>query len=295
MRKGAVLCLLWALLLTGCGRAAEREPAETADPYAGMVQVESGYGTKMWVREHEELERNPFCVSEAYLDYAGTEYEFLSGVDVSEHQGEIDWAAVKDSGVSFAILRAGYRGYGQAGTLREDAYFAQNLEGAAAQGLELGVYFFSQAVTPEEAAEEAAFLLTLLEPYPKERLTLPVFYDWEDISLEEARTAGLDSETVTRCAEAFCEVIAAAGYRPGVYAYRTLGYFTYDLPRLKENTLWIAALNSYPDFYYAHEFWQCEVRDGVPGIQGAVDLDVWLRRVGDTPRLTEDAEATDTI
>ena len=278
MRKIALLCLA-LLLLTGCGHTAP--PAETVDPYAGMVQVESGYGTRIWVREHEELEQNPLREPEAYAAGAELGYELLSGLDVSEHQGEIDWAAVREAGMRFAIVRAGYRGYGQAGRLREDAYFARNMSAAAAQGLELGVYFFSQAVTPEEAVEEAEFLLELLAQLPEGTVGLPVFYDWEDIDGLEARTAGLDGETVTRCAQAFCETVTAAGYQAGIYAYRSLAYFTYDLPRLRDYTLWIGALNTYPDFYFAHEFWQRAVETGVPGVRGDVDMDIWLRKLPD--------------
>ena len=285
MRKRALLCLLCALLLTGCGGAAAR-PAETVDPYAGMVQVESGFGTKIWVREHEELELNPLRDPERYASFAEAGYELLPGVDVSEHQGEIDWAALRASGMEFAVVRAGYRGYGQAGRIVEDAFFARNMAGAAAQELALGVYFFSQAVSPEEAEEEAEFLLELLEPYPPETLTLPVFYDWEDVGSEEARTAGLDGETVTECALAFCGKLAEAGYRPGIYAYRALGYYTYDLPRLRSYALWIGALNSYPDFYFAHEFWQYGLSDGVPGVQGQVDMDIWLKKTA-VPEIPE--------
>ena len=277
MRKRAGLwLLLLPLLLSGCG--ALHAPAETADPYAGMVQVESGYGTQMWVKEYEELEVNPFLDPAVYQDYAGTDYRLLPGVDVSEHQGEIDWAKLHGSGVEFAILRAGYRGYGQAGRLREDARFKKNMEGATAAGMQLGVYFFSQAVSPEEAEEEADFLLELLAPYGPSAFALPVFYDWEDISHDEARTDGLDGETVTQCALAFCARIAEAGYRPGVYAYRYLAYYCYELPRLRDAALWIGAINDYPDFYYAHEFWQYGLAENVPGVSGAVDVDVWFRK-----------------
>jgi len=276
MRKFALLCLGLALLLTGCGRLAL--PAATVDPYAGMVQVESGYGTKIWVREQEGLEPNPLRDPEAYENWEASGWELLAGVDISEHQGEIDWETVRDCGVEFAILRAGYRGYGQSGRIVEDARFAKNMEDAAAAGLQLGVYFFSQAVTPEEAVEEAEFLLQLLSRWPKEALSLPVFYDWEDIEGQQARTDGLDGETVTRCAAAFCERIEEAGYSAGLYAYRSLAYFTYDLALLKDYTLWIGALGSYPDFYYEHEFWQRAVEGNVPGIQTVVDLDVWMRK-----------------
>ena len=274
------LILLGALALTGCGSPFARAPAATVDPYAGMVQVESGFGTAMWVRKLEELDENPFF-GWSRMDAIPEGYAVHMGVDVSEHQGEIDWAAAAKDGVSFAILRAGYRGYGEKGTLVTDAFFAQNLAGALAAGVDIGVYFFSQAVTPEEAVEEAEFLLATLADCgcSPETLALPIFFDWEDISHDSARTDGLDGETITQCAEAFCARVEEAGYRAGFYAYRYLAYFSYDLPRLKERSLWIGALGSGDDFYYAHEFWQNAVAEGIRGISGAVDRDFWFEKL----------------
>ena len=280
-RKLAVIgILLAALLLTGCGSPFARTPAATVDPYAGMVQVASGFGTMMWVPEHEELEVSPF-LGWSRLEALPAGYAVFTGVDVSEHQGEIDWAAAAKDGVDFAILRAGYRGYGEKGTLMPDACFAANAAGARAAGVETGVYFFSQAVNPAEAEEEADYLLSLMAAAgcTPGNTALPVFFDWEDISHDEARTDGLDGETVTQCAEAFCARIRAAGYRPGIYAYRYLAYFDYDLTRLGDTALWVGALGAASDFYYAHAFWQNAVREGVVGIVGPVDRDFWFRKI----------------
>jgi GH25 family lysozyme M1 (1,4-beta-N-acetylmuramidase) len=153
------------LLLSGCGAA-----PQPADPYAGMVQVESGYGTKMWVKEYPEVPVNPLrnwdgTAADGITDENGVRYTVRDGVDVSEHQGEIDWTKLAADGVDFAILRAGYRGYGAAGRLMEDAFFKQNIAGALENGVDVGVYFFSQATSAEEAEEEADFLLALLRSY----------------------------------------------------------------------------------------------------------------------------------
>ena len=287
-----IAALLLSALLTaalgGCGSPFVRAPVATVDPYAGMVQVESGFGTLMWVTRHEELEESPF-LGWSRLQAVPEGYAVEMGVDVSEHQGWIDWNAVRLSGMDFAILRAGYRGYGESGRLVEDAFFRTNLEQALAAGLEVGVYFFSQAVSAEEAAEEADFLLALLADAGPDALALPVFYDWEDISHDTARTDGLDGETITACAEAFCARIREAGYTPGIYAYRYLAYFNYDLPRLGDVELWIGALGASSDFYFAHSFWQNAVTGGVDGIAGEVDRDFWFRRIAPA----DGAEATE--
>ena len=287
-RLVSVLLLCSCLLLSGCGE--EPEPPPTPNPHAGMVEVESGFGTTMWVKEYENLPVNPLGPEDfSGGRYVGGEYLVRRGIDVSEHQGEIDWAAVKGSGVEFAVLRAGYRGYGAEGNLHEDQYFQKNLEGVLSQGLDLGIYFFSQATGPEEALEEAEFLLSLLSACPPEALALQVYYDWEAIGVEEARTDGMTGETITRCAAAFCQRIAAAGYRPGIYAYRELAYFTYELPALRYYPLWIGAIGSYPDFYYAHELWQYSVVGQVPGIAADVDLDYLFQK---PPSATERASET---
>ena len=112
------------------------------------------------------------------------------------------------------------------GELYTDDNFIKNIEGAKAAGLRVGAYFFSQAITADEAKAEAKFVLDLLDG---RELDLPVFFDWERISGDDARTDGLDNETLTDCAVAFCETIKAAGYEPGVYIYNDTGYYGYDL------------------------------------------------------------------
>ena len=265
--KYIALILILALLLCGCGKE------EPVDPYAGMAQVETGYGTKMWIRPIEGLPVNEIG-PEDFSDgvYIGGEYDVIEGIDVSEHQGVIDWDLVAADGIDFAIIRAGYRGYSQGG-LFMDNYFYDNLHGAKNAGLDIGLYFFSQAITVEEAVEEAQYLLKLLEDCHAESIDMPIFYDWESIGNDEARTDGLGGDIITDCALAFSEVISAAGYEAGVYFYRNLGYFSYDLGRLTNLTWWAAALNDYPDFYYEHYLWQYDVSGpgSVDGIEGEVD------------------------
>lgn len=287
-----MLSLILAALLAACGSPFARVPAATVDPYAGMVQVESGFGTKMWVQRYDELEESPF-LGWSRLQAVPEGCAVRMGVDVSEHQGTIDWAAAKADGVEFAIIRAGYRGYGEAGRLVEDSCFRTNMDGALAAGVQVGVYFFSQAVTPEEAVKEAEYLLELLADWPAEALALPVFFDWEDISHDTARTDGLDGETITACAIAFTERVAEAGYTPGIYAYRYLAYFNYDLPRLTDCALWVGALGAESDFYYAHAFWQNAVAEGIRGIEGPVDRDFWftLPEPAPEPVEVEDTES----
>ncbi len=264
------ICLICILAL--CCTACTTRPEESVDPYAGMVQVNDGTGM-VWLPEIEELQPSllqaaDFTAEDGVVSYAGA---FTRGIDVSEHQLEIDWAAVAASGMAdFAFIRAGYRGYTQ-GQLYEDPYFRNNMEEAAANGIEIGVYFFSQAISEEEAVEEAEFLLDLIGSY---QIDCPVVYDWEPMHLAEARTEGLDSETLTNCALAFCRTIEAAGYTPMVYFYRHLGYHNYELGRLADYDFWVGAPGDAPDFYYVHSWWQYSYTASVPGIEGDVDLNL---------------------
>ena len=276
----AVLALLVSCL-TACKKEPQEpsEPMETPDPHAGMVEVPDGSGGMMWVKEAPDLtpftlDASAFSVTDGVAAYSGEDCTLMRGVDVSDHQGEIDWQTVAASGVEFAIIRCGWRGY-SGGSLNEDARFRENIEGAKQAGLKVGAYFFSQAVNLLEAAEEAVYTVSLLEGYS---LDLPVFFDWELIGTEPARTDDVDGGTVTDAALEFCRLLASAGYETGVYAYLNLAYFTYDLNRLKDVTIWMGDPGTWPEFYYEHSYWQYSVAGVVPGIEVDVDLNVMYRR-----------------
>ncbi len=283
-----ILIIIMSIIsLCSCG-AFVSGLSDYIDPHAGMVQVPNGAGGFTWITPIENLEvsnfsSESFSANEEYIDFNGTEYVALRAIDVSEHQQEIDWAAVAADGVQAAIIRAGYRGYGS-GTLNVDAFFAQNIQGAIDNGIEVGIYFFSQAITVDEAVAEAEFLLPLMEEY---EISLPVFFDWEHVSdVGETRVDNME-ETITNCALAFCKVIEDAGYDAGVYFYRSQGYEDYELGQLSHLTFWSAAVGTYPDFYYQHSIWQYSFTGNVSGIEGGVDLDLVFReKAGKMPLQT---------
>ncbi len=191
------------------------------------------------------------------------------GIDVSSHQGEIDWAAVAADGIDFAMIRVGYRGYTQ-GTTSLDEYFYENVAGALANGIEVGVYFFSQALDREEAVEEAELVLRAIEGLD---ISYPIVFDWEEIE-EEARTDGMDPNVLTGAARAFCRTIKAAGYTPGVYFNQRQGYEHYNLVALEEYMLWLAQYDEAPDFQYGFQMWQYSCTGRVDGIETDVDLNL---------------------
>ncbi len=264
-----------SLLLTGCGFG---KPRETVDPHAGQVYLYDGYDW-VWYTPVEGVEQNALTKDDfLYINdepvYVGDDFTIQKGIDVSEHQKEINWDAVKQCNYDFCYIRAGRRGYTEGGIF-EDSCFTRNYSGAKNCGMKIGVYFFSQAITVAEAIEEANWIIDYIKGYD---ITLPVVFDWEIVEAENARTAGLDVTTRTNCAVAFCETVKRAGYEPCVYYNRTTGYYRYDLSRLKDYRVWFALPCTppdvtYPSFYYHIDMWQYSLTGTVPGISIETDLD----------------------
>lgn len=207
------------------------------------------------------------------ITYSGGKY--LTGVDVSAHQGKINWKKAAKK-VDFAMLRVGYRGYTE-GTILEDSTFDYNVKQALKNNVQVGVYFFSQAITPKEAEEEANYLLKQIKDYD---VTLNVAYDWEpidDVQSGTARTENVNEDTVTQCAVAFCNVIRKAGYQPAVYCNGMLGYLSYDLTQLSDVEIWYANYDSVsPNFAYQIRMWQYSDSAAMAGMTGKVDLNLYF-------------------
>ena len=187
---------------------------------------------------------------------------------------------MKADGVEFAMVRIGLRGYGS-GSIMEDAFYAQNIDGAMAAGIETGVYFFAQAITVEEAIEEADFVISLLEGH---EIDGPVAYDWE-MHDSTYRVYGTTPEMATACAVAFCERIEEAGYDAMVYAGQYVSYIKYDQGALEPYLSWYPEYKSessellYPTLYYHMDYWQYSSKCSVAGIGGNVDVNLqFIRR-----------------
>ena len=197
----------------------------------------------------------------------------VPGIDVSAYQPDIDWTEVKASGIEFAMIRVGYRGYGS-GKLDLDDCFLKHMQGALDAGLDVGVYFFSQALTPEEAVEEAEYVLTWIEGYD---ITCPVVFDWEEVDAP-ARTDDMNMVMLTSCAEAFCKTVEEAGYEAAVYFNQAYGYQQFNLVSLREYQFWLAEYADVPTFAYDFQMWQYTNEGTVPGINGPVDLNIYFKQ-----------------
>lgn len=189
------------------------------------------------------------------------------GIDVSKWNKGIDWEAVKEDGVKFVIIRCGYRG-SKTGALVQDPYFVQNIEGATAAGLKVGVYFFTQAITEIEAVEEASMVLALTEGY---QLSMPVFIDTEGSG---GRADSLNVTERTAICKAFCDTVESSGGTAGIYASRNW-YQT----KLKDTTFdpyvkWLAEYRKEPLYKGKYDMWQYTSSGSVSGIEGRVDLNL---------------------
>lgn len=193
------------------------------------------------------------------------------GIDVSKFQGNINWKQVKEDGVEFAFIRVGYRGYGTKGTLVTDEKAEDNIKGANEAGVKVGVYFYTQAITTEEAVEEAELVLDLIAPY---KIECPVVIDVEKVTSGDGRMNKLDPQTRTDVIKAFCERVREAGYRPMIYHNLECAAMMICVDQLQEYDTWFAYYR--PEMYYPYDYkiWQYSDKGTVKGIQGAVDLDI---------------------
>ena len=298
----AVLPLLVvASLFRGCSaRSAEIPDAMKQTTAAQQIVSDEAAGTRAadYKAEPEEetgstkgpetvtVRSNPYNPANfSYLDeiseniaYFDENYESLQGIDVSDHQGEIDWEAVADAGYEFVFVRVGFRGYGE-GTLNEDSMAIEYMQGAEAAGLEVGAYFFSQALDEEEAAEEALFAVDVIKRSGV-RMTLPLVYDPEFIEGTEGRADNLSREQISANAHAFKEAAEKAmKCKTALYTnlYWENNYF--DNETLNDFEIWYADYEEAPQTPYHFTWWQYSETGSVPGIKGEMDLNLWIKRV----------------
>ena len=208
-------------------------------------------------------------------------YRNYKGIDVSEHNGLIDWQSVKNSGVQFAMIRCAYRGYRNP-VIVKDAYFDYNVRNAAAVGIKVGIYFFSQATSIAEAVEEANYAINLAKSYGC--ISYPIAIDTESSGAEnnDGRADGLDVGLRTNVVAAFCNQVNSAGYTPMVYASRDWLYNNLEVTRLSIYETWLAHYTNNPenksDYKYDYTMWQYTSGGSIPGISGRTDLNIGYKR-----------------
>jgi GH25 family lysozyme M1 (1,4-beta-N-acetylmuramidase) len=233
---------------------------------------ETAYNASQFI----SAEENPQWM--IYTGKGSEEYECLQGIDVSEHQGTIDWQAVAEAGYQFAFIRVGFRGYGEAGTLVEDSMAVENLQQAQAAGLHVGTYFFSQALNEEEAAEEAALSVSVIEKSGVEP-DLPLMYDPEIIKDDDGRANDITRDQVALNTAAFRETVETSSTcRVDIYSNLPWEHNYFDTDTMNRYEIWYADYEPLPQTPYHFTWWQYTNEGTVPGIEGVVDLDLWLRK-----------------
>lgn len=296
--KKFLLLLLITFSLVGCSNTeTNADNTETSssdisiqDTEILVTETQEDAETLCFVDAHGEwfeteivssVEKHPYDWNYLTNDETGISYEdenfrIRHGIDVSKWQGTINWEKVKAEGYDFVIIRMGYRGYSEAGGLAIDEMFYQNIQGAQAAGIDVGVYFFSQAINEEEALEEAEFVLNALEGYD---LQLPIVYDPELIRDQEARTNDVTGEQFTKNTIVFCDVIKAAGFEPMIYSNMVWEAFLFDMTQLQEYPFWYADYEPVPQTPYHFIMWQYSETGNVDGISGNVDLNIMFESI----------------
>lgn len=250
---------------------------ETLRPYyPDDIVVVSG-GKFHFVPINRELELN--TLDKANLNILGSgEFQYLTdgqvishkGIDVSSHQGNIDWNLVAQDGVEFAIIRVGYRGYGSEGRLVVDEKFEDNIKGAKAAGIKVGVYFFSQAINETELLEEANLVLEQIAPYSIE---CPVVYDVEKTSAA-GRMNAISVEDRTHLTQLFCQTIENSGYKPMIYHNTEMGALLINIAELEKYDKWYASYSDQMFYPYEYKIWQYSDKGKIQGISTDVDLNI---------------------
>ncbi len=233
-------------------------------------------GTEEWVLINPYLEQNTYDYTNlqmkadkmSYYD-DGRDISYL-GLDLSKYNGEVDYAALKAEGIDFVMIRLGSRGYGS-GQITLDEKFEENITKAIGAGLEVGVYFFSQAITAEEAVEESNFIVQTLANY---KITYPIAFDMEYVQNDKARIEALSREEKTAVAKAFLQNTKVAGYHPMIYGTKEWLIREIDLTKLTEYDIWLSQQKDVPDYPYKFQMWQYSLKGKIGGVSGDVGLNI---------------------
>ena len=244
------------------------EPVTINDSVMGDIDLTPAKGAEINTYSSENLVTEDNGLPAYYKD--GKKISHI-GIDLSEYQGEVDFAKAKAAGVEFVMLRIGGRFYGTDGTVYEDGAFDTYYQQAKAAGLKVGAYFFSQAISTQDAVEEADFVIKKLSG---KQLDYPIAFDWENIGDDEARTDNINGAELTVIAEAFCNKVIDSGYKAIVYANSAQMFIMYDFETMKDYDFWLADYREFPTMYYKFDMWQYATDGKIDGIEGDVDMNL---------------------
>lgn len=235
-------------------------------------------GTEEWVVLNPYLTKNTYDLTKMeekaglkrYMEN-GRKISYV-GVDISKQNGDVNFASMKAAGVDYVMIRLGGRGY-STGQITLDENFKKNIEGAAEAGLEIGIYFYSQAISQEEAVQEVNFVIQNLEPY-RANVRYPIAFDMEFVANDKSRIETLSKEDKTNIATSFLESVKAAGYVPMLYGDKEWLIKEIDLAKLQNYDIWLAQEEDTPDYPYQYAMWQYSTEGIVNGVTGDANLNI---------------------
>lgn len=233
-------------------------------------------GKEEWVLISPYLPKHEYdftklvCQSDIMKYYEDGKQVSFAGVDISKYQDYVDFVKLKKAGIDFVMLRVGARGYGS-GQIVLDDYFLENIKRASDVGLEIGVYFFSQAVNEAEAVEEATIVLEHIKDY---KITYPVAFDMEHIENDTARTDNLTKAEKTTITKAFLDTIQNAGYKAIIYGNKEWLIKEIDMSKLTAYDVWLSQMEDIPDYPYKFAMWQYSTESTIDGIAGYANLNI---------------------
>ena len=259
----------------------ETEPADYSGDQTEIMGRSMTYADGSYIFHHMYVDENAipieydidkFVKVDGKMTYEDDTYTYKLGVDVSKYQEKVKWDKVEKAGYEFAMIRLGYRGYTE-GEIFLDERYEYNIKAANRSGLDVGVYFFSQAVTVKEAIEEANFVL---EHVKGQELGMPIVYDPEIVYNDKSRTKNLTKEQFTQNTLAFCEIIANAGYDVMVYANMLWEDKQLNMSEIGMYDIWYADYVGLPQTPYAFKMWQYTDKGSVDGIKGGADINILM-------------------
>lgn len=235
-------------------------------------------GSEEWVLISPYLTKNTFDFTKME-DKAGLKRYMENGrktsyvgVDISKHTGKVYFPSLKAAGVDYVMIRLGSRGY-STGQITLDENFKENIEGAIEAQLDVGVYFYSQAISQDEAVQEANFVVQNLEPY-RGRVKYPIAFNMGFVSNDKSRIEGLSREDKTAVTVSFLDAVRAAGYVPMVYGDKEWLIKEVDLTKLQDYDVWLSQEEEIPDYPYRYAMWQYNTDGVLNGIDGGADLNI---------------------